>query len=205
MTERFSAQARHWSSCTADRRTVRGVPRGPAESRISACTAMVQWVFVTALTLVSALALALVYGLGGFFALRGQLDPAQLVSLALLLTRLYAPLTALASARVEVMRHWSASSESSRCSISNRSSRRRTSHYRCPARSRWSSTPYGSRTRPQTRCRSPRSRKWQARPTRRRGSPARISFRAEPGQLQLALVGSSGTGKSTMAQLAAAV
>jgi ATP-binding cassette subfamily B protein len=66
-------------------------------------TAMVQSVFVTALTLVSALALALVYGLGGYFALQGQLDPGSVVALALLLTRLYAPLTALASARVEVM------------------------------------------------------------------------------------------------------
>jgi ATP-binding cassette, subfamily B, bacterial len=66
-------------------------------------TAMVQWVFVTALTLVSALALAVVYGLGGFYALRGQLDPGSVVALALLLTRLYAPLTSLASARVEVM------------------------------------------------------------------------------------------------------
>jgi len=66
-------------------------------------SAMVQWVFVTALTLVSALALALVYGLGGFYALRGQLEPGAVVALALLLTRLYAPLTALASARVEVM------------------------------------------------------------------------------------------------------
>ncbi|MEN3614964.1 ABC transporter ATP-binding protein [Plantactinospora sp. ZYX-F-223] len=66
-------------------------------------TAMVQSVFITALTLVSALALALVYGLGGFYALRGQLEPGAVVALALLLTRLYAPLTALASARVEVM------------------------------------------------------------------------------------------------------
>ncbi|MFE9749606.1 ABC transporter ATP-binding protein [Saccharothrix saharensis] len=66
-------------------------------------TAMVQTVFLTALTLVSALALAVVYGLGGFYALRGELDPGSVVALALLLTRLYAPLTALASARVEVM------------------------------------------------------------------------------------------------------
>ncbi|MGH3975332.1 MAG: ABC transporter ATP-binding protein, partial [Pseudonocardiaceae bacterium] len=66
-------------------------------------TSMVQSVFVTALTLVSALALAVVYGLGGFYALRGQLEPGAVVALALLLTRLYAPLTALASARVEVM------------------------------------------------------------------------------------------------------
>ncbi|MFJ6700174.1 ABC transporter ATP-binding protein [Streptomyces sp. NPDC091272] len=66
-------------------------------------TAMVQSTFITALTLVSALALALVYGLGGFYALRGQLEAGAVVSLALLLTRLYAPLTALAGARVEVM------------------------------------------------------------------------------------------------------
>ena len=66
-------------------------------------TAMVQTVFVTALTLVSSLALALIYGLGGFYALRGELDAGDVVALALLLTRLYAPLTSLASARVEVM------------------------------------------------------------------------------------------------------
>ena len=66
-------------------------------------TAMTQTVFITALTLVSALALALVYGLGGSYALRGSLEPGAVVALALLLTRLYAPLTALASARVEVM------------------------------------------------------------------------------------------------------
>ncbi|MFC9930770.1 ABC transporter ATP-binding protein [Streptomyces sp. NPDC127190] len=66
-------------------------------------TATAQSVFITSLTLVSALALALVYGLGGWFALHGTLQPGAVVSLALLLTRLYAPLTALAGARVEVM------------------------------------------------------------------------------------------------------
>ncbi|MGW0176886.1 ABC transporter ATP-binding protein [Rhodococcus sp. NPDC003322] len=66
-------------------------------------TAMTQSAFVTSLTLVSALALALVYGLGGWYALNGRLEAGSVVALALLLTRLYAPLTALASARVEVM------------------------------------------------------------------------------------------------------
>ncbi|MFI5664074.1 ABC transporter ATP-binding protein [Streptomyces sp. NPDC051684] len=66
-------------------------------------TAMAQSAFITALTLVSALALALVYGLGGYFALTGTLKAGAVVSLALLLTRLYAPLTSLAGARVEVM------------------------------------------------------------------------------------------------------
>ncbi|MBT2520980.1 ABC transporter ATP-binding protein [Arthrobacter sp. ISL-28] len=66
-------------------------------------TAMLQYTFVTALTLVSALALALVYGLGGWLAIEGQLAPGDVVVLALLLTRLYAPLTALSNARVEIM------------------------------------------------------------------------------------------------------
>ncbi|QKW11280.1 ABC transporter ATP-binding protein [Streptomyces sp. NA04227] len=66
-------------------------------------TAMAQSAFITMLTLVSALALALVYGLGGYYSLEGSLEAGAVVSLALLLTRLYAPLTALAGARVEVM------------------------------------------------------------------------------------------------------
>jgi len=66
-------------------------------------TAMGQWVFLTALTMVSSLALALVYGLGGWMALQGSLKASTVVTLALLLGRLYAPLTALASARVDAM------------------------------------------------------------------------------------------------------
>jgi ABC-type multidrug transport system fused ATPase/permease subunit len=66
-------------------------------------TAVNQWAFMTALALVSALALALVYGLGGYLALEGQLDAGTVVTLALLLTRLYGPLTSLANARVDVM------------------------------------------------------------------------------------------------------
>ena len=66
-------------------------------------TAMLQWIFITALTVVGSLALALVYGLGGVYAINGKLAPGTVVALALLLSRLYAPLTALAGARVEVM------------------------------------------------------------------------------------------------------
>ncbi|MCJ8504117.1 ABC transporter ATP-binding protein/permease [Kocuria flava] len=65
--------------------------------------AMLQTTFVTALTLVSALALALVYGLGGALALTGSLDAGEVVTLALLLTRLYTPLTMLANARMDIM------------------------------------------------------------------------------------------------------
>ncbi|WP_199433102.1 ABC transporter ATP-binding protein [Qaidamihabitans albus] len=66
-------------------------------------TAMLTRWFMTSLTLVSALAQALVYGLGGWMALRGDLAPGTVVALALLLTRLYTPLTALANVRVDVM------------------------------------------------------------------------------------------------------
>lgn len=65
-------------------------------------SAMLQSTFMNSLTLMSALALALVYGLGGVLALGGTLQAGAIVSLALLLTRLYAPLTALANARVEI-------------------------------------------------------------------------------------------------------
>ena len=65
-------------------------------------TAMLQATFMNSLTLMSALALALVYGLGGVLAIGGHLQAGAIVSLALLLTRLYAPLTALANAHVEI-------------------------------------------------------------------------------------------------------
>ena len=50
----------------------------------------------------SGLAQAVIYGLGGYLALNGTLDAGAVVTLALLLNRLYAPLTALANARLDV-------------------------------------------------------------------------------------------------------
>jgi ATP-binding cassette, subfamily B, bacterial len=72
-------------------------------AQIGVRTSILQYLFMTALTLVSALALALVYGLGGFMALAGSLEAGTVVTLALLLTRLYGPLTALSNARVDAM------------------------------------------------------------------------------------------------------
>jgi len=59
--------------------------------------------FFVALQLVAALAQALVYGLGGYLAIKGHLNAGTVVTLALLLTRLYGPLTALSNIRVDVM------------------------------------------------------------------------------------------------------
>src|SRR5919206_1661300 len=70
---------------------------------IGVTSAMYGRAFFVSLTLVAALAQALVYGLGGWFALEGRLSAGTVVTLALLLTRLYGPLTALSNARVDVM------------------------------------------------------------------------------------------------------
>jgi ATP-binding cassette subfamily C protein len=77
--------------------------RAERVAEIGVRTALAQQVFLTALGLVSALALALVYGLGGWLALQGRLDPGTVVTLGLLLNQLYGPLTGLASARVDAM------------------------------------------------------------------------------------------------------
>ncbi|MEW2497279.1 ABC transporter ATP-binding protein [Streptomyces nodosus] len=105
MTERFSAPGATLVKLFGrpEEESAEFAARARRVRDIGVRTAMAQSAFLTALTLVSALALALVYGLGGWFALRGSLEAGAVVSLALLLTRLYAPLTSLAGARVEVM------------------------------------------------------------------------------------------------------
>lgn len=105
MTERFSAPGATLVKLFGRpvRESAEFAARAERVRDIGVRTAMTQSAFITALTLVSSLALALVYGLGGFYALAGRLDAGSVVALALLITRLYSPLTALASARVDVM------------------------------------------------------------------------------------------------------
>ena len=150
----------------------------------------------------SALALALVYGLGGFYALRGQLDAGSVVALALLLTRLYAPLTALASARVEVM---SALVSFERVFemldlkplIAEKPDARRVPDG--PVSVEFDEVLFGY---PSADKVSLASLEEVATLDTRGGVEVLhdVSFRAEPGQM-VALVGSSGAGKSTIAQL----
>ncbi|HQZ89296.1 MAG TPA: ABC transporter ATP-binding protein [Thermomicrobiales bacterium] len=105
MTERFSAPGATLVKLYGRpaEESVEFARRARRVRDIGVRSTMLQAVFITALTLVSALALAVVYGLGGFYALRGELEAGSVVTLSLLLTRLYAPLTALAGARVDVM------------------------------------------------------------------------------------------------------
>ncbi|WP_434442338.1 ABC transporter ATP-binding protein [Lentzea sp. E54] len=104
-TERFSAPGATLVKLFGrpDREEVEFSDKAAKVRDIGIRTAMATRWFMTGLTLVSALAQALVYGLGGYLALTGHLAAGAVVSLALLLTRLYAPLTALANARVDLM------------------------------------------------------------------------------------------------------
>jgi len=66
-------------------------------------SAMYSRTFFVAMVLVASLAQALTYGLGGWLAVTGAVSAGTVVTLALLLTRLYGPLTALSNVRVDVM------------------------------------------------------------------------------------------------------
>jgi ATP-binding cassette subfamily B protein len=65
--------------------------------------AMYARTFFVAMLLVASLAQAMTYGLGGWLAVNDRLSAGTVVTLALLLVRLYGPLTELANVRVDVM------------------------------------------------------------------------------------------------------
>ncbi|WP_189982756.1 ABC transporter ATP-binding protein [Streptomyces capoamus] len=204
MTERFSAPGATLVKLFGrpEEESAQFAARAARVRDIGVRTATAQSVFITSLTLVSALALALVYGLGGWFALRGTLEPGAVVSLALLLTRLYAPLTALAGARVEVM---SALVSFERVFevldleplIAEKPDAREVPEG--PVAVEFEDVRFSYPSADQV---SLASLEEVAALDTRGGSEVLhgISFRAEPGQT-VALVGSSGAGKSTVAQL----
>lgn len=165
-------------------------------------SAMLQSVFVTALTTVSALALAVVYGLGGFYALRGTLDAGAVVTLALLLTRLYAPLTALASARVEIMSAIVSFERVFEVLDLDPLIKEKTDPSALPSGAVSVEFDNVTFAYPSADKVSLASLEEVALLDNRGGVDVlhKISFRAEPGQL-VALVGTSGAGKSTIASL----
>jgi len=70
---------------------------------IGITTAMYGQVFFIALTLLAALATAVVYGLGGSLIIHGVFQLGTLVALTTLLGRVYAPITSLSNVQVTVM------------------------------------------------------------------------------------------------------
>ena len=105
MTERFNAGGATLVKLFGrpDAESAEFAARAGRVRGIGVRTALLMSVFMNSLTLVSTLALALVYGLGGWFALNGGMDAGSVVALALLLTRLYGPLTSLANAPMDVV------------------------------------------------------------------------------------------------------
>ena len=105
MTERFNVAGAMLSK-------LYGRPR--EESRLFAANAhkvreigvtrdMYGSVFMIAVTLLTALFTAVVYGVGGTLVIRGELQFGTLVALAALLVRVYGPIAALSSVQIQVM------------------------------------------------------------------------------------------------------
>lgn len=59
--------------------------------------------YMAVMSLVPALATALVYGIGGYLAVQGDLSVGTVVALSILLTRLLGPLQALSNVRIDIM------------------------------------------------------------------------------------------------------
>lgn len=206
MTERFSAPGATLVKLFGDpmRESEEFAVRADRVREIGVRTSMLQSTFMNSLTLMSALALALVYGLGGVLAIGGHLQAGAIVSLALLLTRLYAPLTALANAHVEIASALVSFERVFEVLDLTPLIRQRpgaVSVPRGPVSVEFDDVRFGY---PSADKVSLASLEEVAVLDNRGGDEVLhgISFTAEPGQM-VALVGSSGAGKSTIASLVA--
>ena len=169
---------------------------------IGVTTAMYGRVFIVGLSLVAAMAQALTYGVGGTLALNGAIEAGAVVSLALLLSRLYGPLMALSNVRVDVMSALvsfervfevldlkpliTQSPEAKTLPVGQQSVEFTDVHFAYPGADEVSLASLEDVAIPDHTPRHPVLHG--------------VSFRAEPGQL-VALVGPSGAGKTTISQL----
>ncbi|QIZ38533.1 ABC transporter ATP-binding protein [Saccharopolyspora sp. ASAGF58] len=105
MTERFGVAGAMLAKLygRADEESERFSRRAARVRDMGVVSAMYSRVFFVALTLLAALATAVVYGLGGGLVLAGAFQLGTLVALATLLSRLYGPLTALSNVHVDIM------------------------------------------------------------------------------------------------------
>jgi ATP-binding cassette, subfamily B, bacterial len=160
--------------------------------------------FFTGLVLLSSLATALVYGVGGWLAIDGALQVGTLVALAALLGRLYGPLTALSNVQVDVMTALVSFERVFEVLDLEPMVRDRTDAAPLPADTGPVSIEFDDVrfAYPSAEDVSLASLEAVARPdTGQNGEVLRgVSFRAEPGEL-VALVGPSGAGKTTITHL----
>jgi ATP-binding cassette, subfamily B, bacterial len=105
MTERFNVAGAMLSKLygrPADEQQLFG-GRASRVRDIGVLTALWGSALVTGLALLATMSTSVVYGLGGWLAIRGELKVGELVALALLLSRLYGPITSLSNVQVNVM------------------------------------------------------------------------------------------------------
>ena len=105
MTERFNVSGallvKLYGEPDKEVRNFRGKARKVADIGIN--MAMLNTFFFIALISVASIATAFAYGVGGHFAIAGTMTVGSLIAITTLLARLYGPLTALGTVRVDVM------------------------------------------------------------------------------------------------------
>jgi ATP-binding cassette subfamily B protein len=105
MTERFNVGGAMLLKLFGHRETEDAMFAGKAANvrDLGVRIAVLSRMFFAAMTLVPSLATALVYGVGGYLAVQGNLSVGTVIALATLLLRLLGPLQGLSNVRVDVM------------------------------------------------------------------------------------------------------
>lgn len=105
MTERFSVGGALLMKLFGrrDEEDARFAERAAVVRDVGVRIALLTRVFTMAMTLVPALATALVYGVGGYLVIEGRFSLGTLTALGLLLLRLLGPLQSLSNVRIDVM------------------------------------------------------------------------------------------------------
>ena len=105
MTERFTVSGALLVKLFGNPQREHDLFAEPANARLDVGVkiAMIGRVFAASMSLVAALATAVVYGVGGWQAIEGDLTVGTLTALAGLLMRLYGPLMQLTTVRIDVM------------------------------------------------------------------------------------------------------